>query len=538
MSILGLTALSALILLIAWFTYGKLVNRWFPKDRAPTTPAHRLQDDVDYTPTRPIVLLGHHFASIAGAGPIVGPIIAVTFGWVPAVIWILVGGIFFGAVHDLGSLRASLQHDGKSIGAIIKQYVGLRGKRLFLVFSFATLVLIIAVFTDIIARTFIARPAVAGASLLFIIIAVLFGKVNATLGKRQIWFVLASIIGVALTYASIPLGHLFPLALPYGWWVALLLVYAFSGSVLPVHILLQPRDYLNSFLLYGLMIGGVAGIVWSNPELSMDSSIVWHDASLGYLFPVLFITIACGAISGFHSLVASGTTAKQLDKHSHARPIAYGGMLIETFLAILAVGAVAVLSKEEFSLRLTTESPVPLFASGLGGMIATLGISEEAAASFVALAVAAFAITTLDTCTRLARFSFQELCEETHSKVLLRLSGNRFLSSSLIVLLAFALLGSGGFADLWPIFGSANQLLAALALLAIAAWLLKSRSRAWFVVLPMFFMFAVTISSLLLFARQKWMEQALMLSVIAVALCGLAMALLVLAVRSLKTGKK
>lgn len=537
MTLITLIFISAIILIVAYFTYGRFVMRFFGNKKAGQTPAHEFEDGVDYTPTRPIVVLGHHFASIAGAGPIVGPIIAVTFGWIPAVIWILVGGIFFGAIHDLGSLSASLNHEGKSIGTIIKKYIGLRGKRLFLIFSFATLVLIIAVFTDIIARTFIANPAVAGASMLFVLLAIVFGKANERLGNNKFFFLALSVVGIALTYAAIPVGSLIPIEVSYLVWVLILLAYAFAGSVLPVHILLQPRDYLNSFLLYGLMIAGVLGVFWANPTLQMTTEIKWHDDSLGYLFPVLFVTIACGAISGFHSLVASGTTSKQLDKFSHAKPIAYGGMLIESFLAILAVGAVAVLSREEYSARLIMESPVPLFASGLGGMISALGIPLQSAESFVALTVAAFAITTLDTCTRLARFSFQEFFEETEQIQITTLTQNRYLSTGIVVLLSLALLSSGGFGVLWPVFGSANQLLAALALLAVVAWLLKKKMKAWFVLIPMFFMFTVTISSLLLFAYKNYQEGVIMLTIIAVVLTLLAVALIILAVKSLSNRK-
>jgi carbon starvation protein len=372
------------------------------------------------------------------------------------------------------------------------------------------------------------------ASMLFILLAIVFGKTNERLGKNRTYFFILSILGIALMYAAIPLGSIIPIDLSYLAWVLILLAYAFAGSVLPVHILLQPRDYLNSFLLYGLMIAGVLGVFWANPTLEMSTEIKWHDDSLGYLFPVLFVTIACGAISGFHSLVASGSTSKQLDKFSHAKPISFGGMLIESFLAILAVGAVAVLSREEYSARLIMESPVPLFASGLGGMISSLGIPLKSAESFVALTVAAFAITTLDTCTRLARFSFQEFFEESEQVPVIKLTNNRYLSTGIVVLLSLALLSSGGFGVLWPVFGSANQLLAALALLAVASWLLKSKIKAWFVLIPMFFMFTVTISSLLLVAYKNYHEGVVMITVISMVLTLLAIILIVLAMKSLR----
>ncbi|MCR9084484.1 MAG: carbon starvation protein A, partial [Cyclobacteriaceae bacterium] len=442
MSYTVILVLSAIILILAYRFYGNFVYKKFGLNDKQPSPAHTHRDGVDYEPSKPIVVLGHHFASIAGAGPIVGPVIAVTFGWIPAIIWILVGGIFFGAVHDLGSMAASLRTEGKSIGVIIRNQIGLRGKQLFVIFSFSTLILVIGVFADIIAKTFIANPAVASASFLFILLAVGFGIVNRLIGDRKKAFLLISIVGVALMYFSVYLGMLIPFALDYRAWIFLLLAYAFIASVTPVSLLLQPRDYLNSFLLYGMMLAAILGVIFSNPTIQMSSEITLTDQNLGYIFPVLFVTIACGAISGFHSLVASGTTSKQLDKVSDAKVVGFGGMLIESFLAILSVGAVVVLSKGEYLSRLGTEGPVSLFSSGLGGMMGSLGIPVEFAVSFVALTVSAFALTTLDTCTRLARFTLQEYFEDVKTPMGKTLSENRFVSTGLVVLFSALLLAS------------------------------------------------------------------------------------------------
>ncbi|WP_288369812.1 carbon starvation protein A [uncultured Algoriphagus sp.] len=534
MSYTVILVLSAIILILAYRFYGNFVYRKFGLNDKKPSPAHTHRDGVDYEPSKPIVVLGHHFASIAGAGPIVGPVIAVTFGWIPAIIWILVGGIFFGAVHDLGSMAASLRTEGKSIGVIIRNQIGLRGKQLFVIFSFSTLILVIGVFADIIAKTFIANPAVASASFLFILLAVGFGIVNRLIGDRKKAFLLISIVGVALMYFSVYLGMLIPFALDYRAWIFLLLAYAFIASVTPVSLLLQPRDYLNSFLLYGMMLAAILGVIFSNPTIQMSSEITLTDQNLGYIFPVLFVTIACGAISGFHSLVASGTTSKQLDKVSDAKVVGFGGMLIESFLAILSVGAVVVLSKGEYLSRLGTEGPVSLFSSGLGGMIGSLGIPVEFAISFVALTVSAFALTTLDTCTRLARFTLQEYFEDVKTPMGKTLSENRFVSTGLVVLFSALLLASGEFATLWPIFGSANQLLAALALLTIAVWMIRKKKNALFVTLPMFFMFTVTLASLGLFAWKNFQDQVYVLSLIAALLFVLAISLMILATRSIK----
>jgi carbon starvation protein len=534
MTLLTLLLLSAIVLFTAYFTYGKFVAKKLKLSNKNITPAHRHADGVDYVPSKTPVVLGHHFASIAGAGPIVGPIIAVAFGWIPAVIWILLGGIFFGAVHDLSSMVASMRHEGKSIGTVIQQHIGQNGKRLFLVFSFATLILIIGVFVDIIAKTFVSNPGVATASGLFIGLAIVFGLVNRLSGNKKGAFVVSSVLGVVLMYYFAFMGMQIPFVLSYNSWVLLLMVYAFIASVTPVSFLLQPRDYLSSFLLYGLILFAVVGVLIANPEIKMDNQVQLTSESLGYMFPVLFVTIACGAISGFHSLVASGTTSKQINKEKDVKLVGFGGMLIESFLAILSVGAVIVLSRTDYMSRLGVEGPVSMFADGLGGIISATGISPDLAITFVALSISAFALTTLDTCTRLARFTFQEYFEGVDNKAGKVFSGNRYLATSIVVVLSVLLLLSGEFTTLWPIFGSANQLLAALALLAVAVWLIKEKVTPTFVLVPMFFMFAVTLSSLLLFAISNYEKGIYVLSFIAGILFLLSLVLIWFAKESLR----
>lgn len=534
MTLVTLLLISGAILLLAYFTYGKFVAGKLKISNKNKTPAHTHEDGVDYIPSKIPVVLGHHFASIAGAGPIVGPIIAVAFGWIPAVIWILVGGIFFGAVHDITSMVASMRHEGKSIGFIIQKHIGEKGKQLFMMFSFATLILIIGVFADIIAKTFVTNPAAASSSILFIILAIIFGVINKFVGNRKAAFLVISVIGVILMYYFVYLGVQIPFLLDYKVWVVVLLLYAFIASVTPVSFLLQPRDYLSSFLLYGLMIFAVVGVLLANPEIKMDGKLQVSTENLGYIFPVLFVTIACGAISGFHSLVASGTTSKQINKERDAKIIGFGGMLIESFLAILAIGAVIVLSRTEYMSRLTSEGPVALFSDGLGGIISATGISPGLAITFVALTVSAFALTTLDTCTRLARFTLQEYFEGVDNKAGNLLANNRYLATFTVVVLSILLLTSGGFATLWPIFGSANQLLAALALLAVAVWLIKKKVNPTFVLIPMFFMFAVTLSSLFLFALSNFNKGIYILSFIAGILFLLSLVLIWFAKKSLK----
>ncbi|MGJ3234176.1 carbon starvation CstA family protein [Marivirga sp.] len=534
MSLPLLLLLSAIVLISAYFTYGRFITKKFDIKNDKPTPAHAHADGVDYVPSNKLVVLGHHFASIAGAGPIVGPIIAVTFGWIPAVIWILVGGIFIGAVHDVGSMVASLRHKGKSIGVIINQYIGRSGKRLFLIFSFSTLILIIAVFADIIAKTFVKNPGVASTSALFILLAVVFGFFNKKLAHKKSAFLWISIIGVFLMYYFVILGNSIPFELNYVFWVGLLLAYAFVASVTPMSVLLQPRDYLSSFLLYGLILLALVGVFVANPEVKMDNNIIFKSEDIGYLFPVLFITVACGAISGFHSLVASGTTSKQINKETDAKVVGYGGMLIESFLAIISVCAVMVISRADYANSLSVDGPVNMFADGMGFVISSLGIEEGLAINFVALTISAFALTTLDTCTRLARFTFQEFFEETENQKVRSITQNRFLSTTVVVILSSLFLLSGEFTTLWPIFGSANQLLAALALLAVAVWMIKSGKKAGFLLIPMFFMFVVTLSSLFVLAFQNFEKGIYSISIIAGLLFVLAIVLLILAKRCLK----
>jgi carbon starvation protein len=527
LSLPAILIVSAIILIVAYRTYGTFIANKLKIDDANITPAHQQNDGVDYVPSKPAMVLGHHFASIAGAGPIVGPIIAITFGWVPAIIWILIGGIFFGAVHDIGSMVASLRHQGKSIGTIINRYIGDKGKILFLLFSFSTLILIIAVFADIVAKTFVSDPGAASASIMFLVLALLFGAVNKRFSSKQA-FIVITVIGVLMMYGMIYIAGLLPVNLSYTTWIALLLGYAFVASVTPVSLILQPRDYLNSYLLYGLMLFGVIGIFVANPDIVMSTEVHYKSDTMGYLFPVLFVTVACGAISGFHSLVASGTTSKQLDREGDAKTVGYGGMLIESFLAIISVCAIIILDRSDYVGQLAKLGPVTLYSQGLGGMISSLGIPSGMAISFVALTVSAFALTTLDTCTRLARFSMQELTEGNLVPGSQVITNNRYISTLIPIGLAVLLLLSGEFTVLWPIFGSANQLLAAIALLAITAWLHHIGVKPLFTFIPMAFMFVVTLSSLFIFSYNNFMANKYLLSVIAIILTILAITLLFL----------
>lgn len=520
-----LVLIAVIMYAVAYKLYGNfLIKRLEVKSSNPT-PSHTMNDGVDYCPAKSPVLLGHHFASIAGAGPIVGPVIAAGFGWVPVYLWVLFGAVFIGGVHDFSSIIASVRHQSKSIGFIIQAYIGESGKRLFLLFSWATLILVIAVFTIIVADTFTHIPSSATSSLLFILLAVLFGIAIYQL-KVKLW--LGTLVGVFLLFMSIVAGNYFPIQASTLFWQLVLFIYIFIASVTPVWILLQPRDYLNSFFLYALMIGGLVGVFFAAPSINIPAFSSFSLDKVGYLFPALFVTVACGAISGFHSLVGSGTTAKQLDKETDAHLVGYGGMLIEGLLAVLSLTAVASMVNKEFIDILVNKGPVPAFSLGVArflNAIPFLNISVEAGQTFSALAVSAFALTSLDTATRLARFMFQEFFEVKDQPEKKSVFQNRFVATGITVAVGAALTFSGQTMSIWPVFGSANQLLAALALLALTAWIAYLRKGVLFVMIPMIFMFAVTLTSLGMLVITNYNSANYTLSVISLLLFLLAVSL-------------
>ncbi|MCI6535397.1 MAG: carbon starvation protein A [Lachnospiraceae bacterium] len=512
------------ILVVAYLTYGKWLAKQWGIDPSRETPSHTEEDGVDYVPAKAPVLMGHHFSSIAGAGPINGPIQAAVFGWVPVLLWVLIGGIFFGAVHDFGALFASIRHKGQSIGEVIADTMGSKAKKLFIIFSYLTLILVVAAFGSIVANTFMATYTESGAvdyaasaanattamiSILFILIAIAFGflvyRRNAGLG-------LSTIIGVAAIVICMVIGlNWHPIYLSNKAWMVIVGIYILAASVAPVWILLQPRDYLSSFLLYFMMIVAVVGIIGCGLTggAHMDipaftgfvDTVAPTGSSLGYLFPALFVTIACGAISGFHSLVGSGTTAKQLNNEKDAQPIAYGGMLIECALAIISLCAVGYIWANYASGE--TVTPTVVFATGISKMLGSipgLAGTEKIAYTLLVLTVSVFCLTSLDTATRLARYMFQEFWlepGETYKDVTgyKKVLTNPFVATLITVILGIGL-GLTGYANIWPLFGAANQLLAALGLLAVATWLGKAGKNNKMFLLPMAFMLVVTLTSL------------------------------------------
>ncbi len=530
MGALGLLFIGLICFVVAYKFYGDYLDHKVMGIKADAqTPAHAMYDGSEYVPASAPVLLGHHFASIAGAGPITGPIAAAAFGWVPVALWIIGGSVFFGGVHDYSSLLASSRHEGKSIGEIVRRNVGERAQVLFLLFSWLTLLLVVSVFTILTRDVFVSIPEVATTSILFIILAIIFGL---AIYRMKLPLGITTVAGVALLILCIYIGFNNPIVADATTWTYFLLAYIFVASVAPVWILLQPRDYLNSFLLYALLFGGLLGIIVGRPSFELPA-FTSFDAN-GYLFPMLFVTVACGAISGFHSLVSSGTTSKQLNNEKDARLIGYGGMLIEGLLALIALSTAAILTTEGYSTTLAEMGgPTGLFSQGIGTFLSYLGIPMSFGVVFGGLALNAFCLTSLDTATRLARYAFQEFFE-TRVPALT----NKYIATLVGLVLAGALALSGNWSAIWPIFGSANQLLAGLALLSVSVWLMRRGRDYRATFYPMVFMLIVTLTALYFLIRSNLAAQNYVLGIPGLLLFVLAIFLVVETYNIMKSAQK
>lgn len=490
-----LILLAIVIFVAAYLTYGRYLAKTWGIDPSRKTPAHVLEDGVDYCPAKTPVLMGHHFSSIAGAGPINGPIQAAFFGWLPCFLWIVIGGIFFGAVQDFGSIFVSIRHEGKSLGEVIEENIGRKSRVLFTVFAWLVLLLVIAAFADIVANSFTgsdANGSVATASMLFIPLAIAFGFF---VYRKNAPMAVASIIGVILLAACVAIGLAFPIVLPKNFWLGFVFVYIMIASVTPVWILLQPRDYLSSFLLYFMMIAAIIGIFAAHPTVEIPAFIGFHVGN-SYLFPTLFITIACGAISGFHSLIGSGTTSKQLDNEKDALLVGYGSMLIECVLAVISLIAVATLTVDGLYAE-TYGSPTVVFATAISGFFEMIGLPDGAVSAtytIISLAVSCFCLTSLDTGTRLGRFMFQELFAGTETGKKLKLD-NMYVATIITAICGFALC-LAGYQKVWPLFGACNQLVAVPAFLAVGTYLKKHNKNNKMLYIPIIFMSCATLVSL------------------------------------------
>jgi carbon starvation protein len=511
-----LIIIAIVVFSIAYVTYGAWLSKKWGVDLSKKTPAHEFADGVDYVPAKVPVLMGHHFASIAGAGPIIGPIVAAMFGWLPVFLWLIVGSIFFGGVHDYGSLFASIRHDGKSISYVIEQNIGRTGKKLISVFSWLTLVLVIAAFANVIVKTFVAVPSVATISILFIFLAIAFG---IAVNRMNVPLVPATIVGVALLGVCIWFGLNNPITLSFNSWYAIILVYIFIASVAPVWILLQPRDYLNSYILYAMIGGAVLGLLVYRPNLELPA-VTGFTVNGSMMFPILFVTVACGAISGFHSLIASGTSSKQVDREGDAKIIGYGSMLIEGVLAVIALITAAYIGADKFGELMSAGGPANVFADGVGQFMTGFGVSKAVGKSFVSLAISAFALTSLDSGTRIGRFIFQEFFDNSDSETGKKSNSiltNKYFAT-IVTVACGAIMGIAGYEKVWPVFGTSNNLLASIALLTLATWLKKEGKDNRMITIPMTFMFLVTMTAIVLLVRTNLLAGNLFLAGIGVLL--------------------
>jgi carbon starvation protein len=528
--------IAIILFIVAYRVYGRFLERHFEVDDNRKTPSHTDYDGVDKVPTKTAVLLGHHFSSIAGAGPIVGPIIAAAaFGWVPAILWVIIGSIFIGGVHDFSSLIASIRHKAKSIAEIAREYMTPLSYKLFLVFIWLAMVYILIVFVDLTSTTFVSHGEVATSSTFFIFLAVIFGILLYRFKIPLLW---ASMIFVPLVFVGVFFGHKFPLdteilpvifqSNPGRMWNIVLILYAFVAAISPVWVLLQPRDYLSSFLLYASLLGAFIGIIFGGFNFQYPAFTTWSDIDRGTLFPILFITIACGACSGFHSIVASGTTSKQLNCETDARKIGYGAMLIEGLVAVIALFTVAMLVRND---ELVKQAPLVVFGTGMGNFLNIMGIPFEIGMSFGILAVSTFLLTTLDTSTRLARYILEEL---------LNISNPSFRYFSTIATLVLPVIFTfitlydaqgnpiPAWKAVWPVFGSTNQLLAGLALLVVYVWQKRKGKKTIFILIPMVFMLSMTLWAL---AQLIYQSGFTSIGIISAILLILAIILVVEAIR-------
>ncbi len=504
------------LLLVGYVFYGSWLAKQWGIDPTKATPAKTMADGVDYVEAKPAVLMGHHFSSIAGAGPINGPIQAAVFGWVPVFLWCVIGGIFFGGLQDFGSLFASIRNDGKSVGEIIKSSMGTRAKKLFIIFALLVLILVIASFVNVVAGTFFSADGTAFGftanptnnqttamiSVLFILLAIVYGILTNKCGIKTLPATIIGIVGIVLiTVLGLNVGF----AMNRTAWIIFVALYIAIASLIPVWIMLQPRDYLSSFLLYAMMAIAIVGVVISsfagNVTFEVPAFAGWKVGA-NYMFPTLFITVACGACSGFHSLIASGTSSKQLDSEKNAKAIGYGSMLIESALGIISLLAVGMVwSKYKAG---GFGSPSAAFGAGIAVMFGKEGTGiYNTISALLTLAVSVFALTSLDSATRLSRFMFSELFlkegETTwkDAKGVRKVLANPLFATAVMVIVG-STLGFLKLSAIWGLFGAANQLLAGIALLAVAAWLGQVGKNNKMFYIPMVFMLAATLTSLVL----------------------------------------
>ena len=505
---LVIVLIAIVVLGAGYLFYGRwLASKWGLDPKA-KTPAYTHEDGQDYVPSSKLTVFAHQFSSIAGAGPVTGPILASVFGWVPVLLWLLIGGLFFGAVQDFGALYASVKNEGKSMGMIIEKYIGRTGRKLFMLFCWLFTLLVMAAFTDMVAGTFVgkgvegmtkatgyANSAAASISMLFIVVAIIFGLIQKKVGKMKEW--VRAVVAIALLVVMFIIGMKLPMYATKSTWIYIVMAYLFLASVMPMWLLMEPRDYMTTFMLLGMIIGAVVGVIAEHPTMKLNAFSGFNvDGS--YLFPTLFVTIACGAVSGFHSLVSSGTSSKTISNEKDMPMVGYGAMVVESLLGVIAlvvVGAVAVNGTKPEG------TPFSIFSTGVAGFFEKFGIPVQVATVFMTMCVSALALTSLDSVARIGRMSFQELFygDTTDTSKMpgwQKVLTNKYFATIITLFFGY-LLTLGGYNNIWPLFGSANQLLAALVLIALAVFLKTTGRTGWTLYIPMFVMLAVTFTALI-----------------------------------------
>ena len=509
MNTLVIVAIAAVCLLAGYTLYGRwLANKWGIDPKA-KTPAYTKEDGKDYVPTDGWVVFAHQFSSIAGAGPVTGAIQAAAFGWLPVLLWILLGGIFFGAVTDFGALYASVKNEGKSMGLLIEKYIGKTGRKLFLLFCWLFTLIVIAAFADMVAGTFNAYTVTDGVaslaenaqvngaagtiSILFMVFAVIFGLIQKQCkvsGWKEV------VLGLVCTVAALGIGMNLPMVADKATWSYITFAYIFLASVLPMWLMKQPRDYMTTFMFAGMIIGATLGLVVAHPNMNLPVYTGFHNDNLGNLFPILFVTVACGAVSGFHSLVSSGTSSKTVANEKDMLKVGYGAMVLESLLAVLALCVAGAAAAADGTAAAGT--PFQVFSGGVAGLLEMFGIPVYVASCFMTMCVSALALTSLDAVARIGRMSFQELFsvdDMEHAEGWRKLLCNTYFST--IVTLAFGyILTQVGYSNIWPLFGSANQLLSALVLITLCVFLKVTGRENKTLFPPLVIMLCVTFTAL------------------------------------------
>ena len=500
MNTLVIVLIAAVLLSCAYVFYGRwLANKWGIDPKA-ETPAKKFEDGKDYVPTDGWTVFSHQFSSIAGAGPVTGAIQAAVFGWVPVFLWIIVGGIFFGAVTDFGALYASVKNEGKSMGLLIEKYIGKFGRKVFLLFCWLFTLLVIAAFADMVAGTFNAYTEVDGVvkladaaktngaagtiSLLFIVFAMIFGLVQK---KFRFHGWKETVVGLVFTVAALGLGMLVPITATKDTWTYITFVYIFFTAVLPMWILKQPRDTMTTYMFIGMIAGAALGLLVAHPTMNLPVFTGFHNDTLGDMFPILFVTVACGAVSGFHSLVSSGTSSKTVSNEKDMLKVGYGAMVLESLLAVIALCVAGAAAP-------AAGTPFQVFSSGVAGFFEMFGIPVYIAQCFMTMCVSALALTSLDAVSRIGRMSFQELFsvdDMEHAEGWRKLLCNTYFSTIVTLLCAYVLTRIG-YANIWPLFGSANQLLSALVLVTLCVFMKVTGRSNKMLFAPLIIMLCVT----------------------------------------------